>query len=846
MSTDTQHPIEPEAQPSTAPTTPSAAPPVARPRAQCSRHLSGQSRIGFGLSTTMLILFGVILPIGVLITELVTGLCAQFYVDPIPTYWHAAMVALVPLANLLVLLARSPSRRLPLRLLDWLTAVAVGAAGFFTLIFIPIMPFAMIGILWFGIGFLPLSPALSLISTLIARRMMRKYVAPHRPDPQSWGRVWKGIAVVSVLLLTHAVPQVVTMSLAHRAAHSLSADKPAAIRDLRTYGSERVLLRLCYSPRALRRDPVGFVLMEWADLRVSPTESQRLYYRVTGEPYNASPPPNIRGAVGRGDIFNTWSFDPDQGGTAVAGRLRGLTLQESRLDTVVEADAAHAYTEWTMQFLNRSAVQREARAEINLPPGSVVSRLTLWIDGVPQEAAFGSREQTRGAYQKVVQRRRDPVLVTTSGRDRVLMQCFPVPPNDGTMQIRIGITSPIQLASPTAGTLLLPSIAERNFGCEPNLVHTFWGESRYRLHPQATLDGVTESVSAAGIHSLRIALPATQVDAAVPLHIERAPILQAWVQDERANPATIIQQRFASVAQTPLARLALVVDTSGPMAPHAAVIRDAILAIPDQLSFTVVTAGDQVGTVVPWVAATPATRRAAADAIAATRFLGGCDNGPALTEVARTIGGQPHSAILWLHAAQPVVLRSIGDDLARWQRHGEQAPLLWDMQLVPGPNQLARSLRDYTRYRTVPPMVDASDFPPFYAAAQATNRLGRTLTATPGLTQGEGRASNDQLARLWAHRTALASLANEETKAARALALRYQLVTPVSGAVVLENAAQYEEAGLEQGEGSDSPSMSVPSVPEPETWALLLVMLAVMLAALWHHTYSHTLNRPHT
>ena len=67
-------------------------------------------------------------------------------------------------------------------------------------------------------------------------------------------------------------------------------------------------------------------------------------------------------------------------------------------------------------------------------------------------------------------------------------------------------------------------------------------------------------------------------------------------------------------------------------------------------------------------------------------------------------------------------------------------------------------------------------------------------------------------------------------------------------AVVLENAAQYEEAGLEQGEGSDSPSMSVPSVPEPETWALLLVMLAVMLAALWHQRRiaPPALNRPHT
>jgi hypothetical protein len=64
---------------------------------------------------------------------------------------------------------------------------------------------------------------------------------------------------------------------------------------------------------------------------------------------------------------------------------------------------------------------------VQLPPGGVVSRLTLWVNGEEREAAFAGRSQTRQAYQQVVSRRRDPVLVTTAGRDRVLVQCFPVP-----------------------------------------------------------------------------------------------------------------------------------------------------------------------------------------------------------------------------------------------------------------------------------------------------------------------------------------------------------------------------------------------------------------------------------
>src|SRR5207249_12290269 len=51
----------------------------------------------------------------------------------------------------------------------------------------------------------------------------------------------------------------------------------------------------------------------------------------------------------------------------------------------------------------------------------------------------------------------------------------------------------------------------------------------------------------------------------------------------------------------------------------------------------------------------------------------------------------------------------------------------------------------------------------------------------------------------------------------------YQLVTPVSGAVVLETKAQYQTAGLQPVDAA-----SVPAVPEPPTWILLGVGLLVL------------------
>ncbi len=166
----------------------------------------------------------------------------------------------------------------------------------------------------------------------------------------------------------------------------------------------------------------------------------------------------------------------------MAGRVRGLSLVSSRYDGLIASDAALGYGEWILEFRNDSRQQREARAQILLPPGGVVSRLTLWINGEEREAAFGGRSQVREAYQKVaVQQRRDPVLVTTASPDRVLMQCFPVPPNGGLMKVRIGITSLLQLVDRENGLHAWPQFIERNFSLVENLKRSIWVASRAEL-----------------------------------------------------------------------------------------------------------------------------------------------------------------------------------------------------------------------------------------------------------------------------------------------------------------------------------------------------------------------------
>ena len=81
------------------------------------------------------------------------------------------------------------------------------------------------------------------------------------------------------------------------------------------------------------------------------------------------------------------------------------------------------------------------------------------------------------------------------------------------------------------------------------------------------------------------------------------------------------------------------------------------------------------------------------------------------------------------------------------------------------------------------------------------------------------------LARLWAAEEVSRLCDARHSTDAMQLAARYQLVTPVSGAVVLETQAQYQRAGLQP-----APPETVPMVPEPSPVGLLILGLALVAA----------------
>src|SRR5262249_8844750 len=139
--------------------------PASGPTLSPAPHNSTRSPGGWMLA------LGIIFPAIVIAIELTTHICAQSFFDPMPTWWHVAIVASVPAGNLLIWTQLREGSLRHARWLNFVNGAVVAIAGLYALLFLPLMPMALIGIL-VGIGVLPLAPLASFCCALMLRRAL--------------------------------------------------------------------------------------------------------------------------------------------------------------------------------------------------------------------------------------------------------------------------------------------------------------------------------------------------------------------------------------------------------------------------------------------------------------------------------------------------------------------------------------------------------------------------------------------------------------------------------------------------------------------------------------------------
>lgn len=769
---------------------------------------------------------GVVLPAISIAVEATTHICAEHFFDPIPTVWHLLLVIFVPLANLQVWLAVNKGQTERGALLGLTNAVAIGISIFYTVAYIPLLPMALVSVLFAGLGLLPLAPTFALISGLILRRQLRTVVTERTFSLKTRGLL-TGFAVVLIAIALMELPVSLTRIGLQMAASESSERRAKGLRWLRTFGDKDFLLRACYGRTGRATDPIGFIFSLRAP--VTPDQARQIYYRLTGQTVNTLAPPTR--LAGRWVVQDDVDFDRDQGGTTIAGKLKDLSLSSSRMDGSADADAGLSYLEWTLTFKNDSFMQQEARSEIQLPPGGFVSRLTLWVNGEEREAAFAGRDHARQAYQQVVARRRDPVLVTTAGRDRILVQCFPVPPQGGEMKVRIGITAPLVLEAEGHERLLLPHFRDRNFGIPASLTHAVWIESKTRL--QSDSKSLETEQPAANLHAVRGALPdpeLLQPQSTVQMFRANG-ITQAWTRNPTRGDGSIVRQ-FIREKQSPARpRVVLVVDTSRAMQESAGEISAALRALPSDGEITLLLADGngayEEGASQKAITSSPSEIARELDG---ATFTGGADNVPALARAWDLAAQNPsNSVIVWLHSPQLLELRAVEELRQRWERRPD-GPILYAVQTRNGPDRIEEKLDGVFSMEPVPRMGRLqADLEKLFAQLSGRLKTLEFVRSNETLEQlqnySNARETSGHLARIWANdevRRLISSGAEKSLEEATQLAVAYQLVTPVSGAVVLETKEQYTAAGLKPVEAG-----TVPTIPEPE-----MVMLIGMVGAL--------------
>jgi len=779
---------------------------------------------------------GVILPAIAVTVETTTNLCAQMFFDPIPTSWHLLLVVLVPLAQLQVWFAirrNDPDR---LGLAGLANTVAIGVSLFYSFIYLPMLPFAALTLL-IAVGLLPLAPFFALITALIMRKQLRRLAAtgPNKNLLLTTKSLFVGLGFIAVVIAALELPPAITRHGLEMATSASPQMRAEGIRFLRKYGSKDYLLQRCYD----ERDHSLFVTSSFFSSKSSlnkANEARDIYYRVTGETFDSSPAPRVNGRVIR---ENDVEFEEHADGTRMGGILKGFTLTSSNVSGSVDADGGVGHLDWAFAIENSSDSGKEVRAEIQLPPGAVVSSVTQWYGGVERKMEFTGRSSVTPA-STVHTDRHALVLVSTAGRDRIFIRSFAVNGFHTGIKINIGITVPLVLESKDQARLILPHFTARNFHIPRNAKHWILIDSP---HPLSSDYGLAVR-STARPHNNGFQLLGQFSDSEL-MRPETALRLSRtdgdygiWSKNPFEADGNIVEQSLEARTPAHLRRIVLVVDTSASMAQWQTQIMSALGALSYAPDVQLVLANSEWHHETNRESVLAGNILSASLLLARTPFAGGADNAPALTTAWDLATATPgNNAIVWIHSPQRVALESV-EPLIQRSKERFYGPTLYSVQTSIGSDEIEKKLDGIDAVKSVVRLGSLqSDLERLFrqlSGLTPSYEFVRTVKHVDKDSVPEGIETSDQLARLWANDEVARILSSRDDslrEAAIMLALHYQVVTPTSGAVLPDNGEEFDSSDLESPPVSTLTTMAEPDFVSLLFLAVIFVVWIIYLKA---------------
>lgn len=752
------------------------------------------------------LLLGVFLPAAALLAEYSTHYLARHYFDPFPTLYHFVLFSLIPLSNLLAWL----SVRANVSALYSVTALASGMSlGVCILYTLMLLPLTGNMIFLLPMGALGIAPLVAIPFCLHAGNIICGLAS--RQDSFFDAHQVKHLGHVIILLMVVAVelPSTLTrIHLSEAVSKASPSESSRAIDWLRSWGSREVLLRACYERSGRATDIVGSLYEHQHPVGIE--QARRVYYLVTGTPFNSVEiPGSFRATIQHAGLIDDpaqlnanaddeFDLDADIAGEKVSGVARGLRATASRLRGSVYPDAGLASLDWNFSFANVSKVPREARAKIILPDGAVVTKATMWIDGVERQATIMPRHQARATYETAVrEHKRDPLLVSTAGKDTVLVQCYPVLAGSDT-KLSLHIVAPLA-GGDQEQSLTMPAFAERNFGfsegCRVDIA------SR---QPITILGAALKDTALEGAHALTGELPNSLLSR-----------FEAVLKAENGNTSVAFTDPISHktrVLRTDLARLSLrkpenlviVIDKSNAMQPYMSAVAAGLAGLDREIVESIVVIQDNDHKIY-------SRQEGNLESALASLKNDPCRGGQIdSTFLARAIAYPSYLGltkapdILWIHASQPVAVESDTATVNYTLANGSAR--LWDLQVASGPNALL-SDNNYSDHINRVPRAgrledDIKNLFRLWAGPSPADR-------SPVEIGDQQRAF--ELAQIAANQEVLALYLRGADWQAGELARKYHLITPATSAVVTDDEIlrKYERS---RSDGPDSDSSMIMGV----------------------------------
>lgn len=748
-------------------------------------------------------------PLMMVLLELATGVLSVTFFDPVSRVPQIVLLLAVTLIGAMVTMDYFGIR--DRKLMVFLRGAAAVTAAYYSIFMLTIIGMAAFvygtGVIY-SFGFLLIIFPIFFICVLMAAAPIFLFLGLlRRIDFQTFKTSWLGGFLFGVVIL------LVVEGPAYLSRYGAKYDKVSLVR---SFGSEDTLHLICYEGSLGNRsftDTSGFLLhLGFIDFfggnsvrKIDYPRNREFHYRVTGRSPDANELKVFYGpSRGRGTVV----WDENPGGDGVSARIRGLDLATSRLDGHLDSASRLGYWEWTMEFSNTSFQEQEARMQLLLPPGGVVSRLSLWVNGEAQEAAFSRTAKVTKAYKEIaVHQRRDPVLVRWIGADRVMVQCFPVLTSE-KMKIRVGVTAPLD----EKGRFFLPRIIEKNFGIDEAIKTSMWVQGDMEM----VLEGLRGG-SALGrwreTHGTLSALDLMDKHTFVQsFPKEQAEVI--WTRDPfaEADQEIVVRTQKRRSESSMSEKIVLIIDGSGYFSEWAGATQEAISDLKDD--------GHEV---VVFVAAEENVIEDP-ESLSDVDFEGGQDSVAAFEAALSEVSGSGKTKLIWMHGQLPINLSSSESLVQRLERGSFEVDFSV-IDLDGGPNRLLEKIA-----RVLPLRSSGRPSSP----GELTSELKRVVQGNDDVERWEQVDESgipdeavevwDQLARwrVWQE----VSQASGDSKDLATMAAKYQLVSPVSGAVVLETKDQYEQFGLKQIDPDASPS--IPTIPEPSIALLGLLSMGMM------------------